>query len=693
MTRDTGPKHDRVLTTLAHVKLAAREHGPRAGRYLSGALALMLFGGGAWWTHNRINSSDATPLTYSKLLEQAETIDNATIHPDGVVTGGFRNSNKTFITSVNKNDPTLSAKLHAAGVKVTVKPEPLFNNDFIRALMLLGGAVLGLGFLLRYRKPKWARIDRGMRLMKDQDKARFSDLGGADEAVRDAREIINIVKDPECYRRMGGDVPQGVLFIGPPGTGKTLCARAMAGEAGVPFFHLSGAVVASLEAEGIQEIWKNARKQRCILFIDEFEAAARARQSASGMSSSREDCTNQLLHEMSQTNEGIILVAATNRPDLIDPAMLRRFDRKVLFANPNIKGRMEILGIHIKKREDMLVSGRVNLQTIAQGTPGFSGADLKNLVNEAALAAAKRIRAAEESIKKRRRKKEIGREERKTCMADFVDAQEKIMLGGRRTSVVTTPTESLKRAYHEAGHILTALYTQDDDTQGDDRRLHKSTLVPYGDALGLTLSLAIEDRRIFPRSYYTALLVQAYGGRAAEIIKFGESSSGALRDIQQGTGFAYQMVTQLGMKYFDKEDESPVCLDYGDTTNPASWTSSMSGAAYEYVVSLVRAAQKKSMQIVQEHLVELEALAKALMDYETLSGKDIMAVRHAVKDIAKKVAGEARPLDIKRSITLSKETMGAIDEAVKKAMKRRPRVRRMRVANDITTAIATPAAA
>jgi cell division protease FtsH len=474
----------------------------------------------------------------------------------------------------------------------------------MRQMQSGGGKAMGFG------------KSRARLLTEKTGRVTFEDVAGIDEAKQELQEIVEFLKDPQKFQRLGGKIPKGCLLVGPPGTGKTLLARAIAGEANVPFFTISGSdfveMFVGVGASRVRDMFEQGKKNApCIIFIDEIDAVGRHRGAGlGGGNDEREQTLNQLLVEMDgfEANEGVILIAATNRPDVLDPALLRpgRFDRQIVVPNPDINGREQILKVHMRK---VPLAPDVEARTIARGTPGFSGADLANLVNEAALLAA---RAGKRVV----------------TMFDFEQAKDKVMMGAERRSMVMTEKDKEETAYHEAGHALVGLHVPGNDP------LHKVTIIPRGRALGVTMNLPETDRYSLKFREITAKLAMMFGGRLAEEIIYGPEnvSTGASNDIQQATNLARRMVTEWGMseklgrlRYVDNQEE--VFLGHSVTRSQT-----ISGATAklidEEVRRIIEEAETKARTILTEHIDELHAIAKALLEFETLSGdevKDLLA--------------------------------------------------------------------
>jgi len=453
---------------------------------------------------------------------------------------------------------------------------------------------------------------RAKLLTEKHGRVTFDDVAGIDEAKDELEEIVEFLRNPQKFSRLGGKIPKGALLVGPPGTGKTLLARAIAGEAGVPFFTISGSdfveMFVGVGASRVRDMFEQAKKNApCIVFIDEIDAVGRSRGVGyGGGNDEREQTLNQLLVEMDgfEANEGIIIVAATNRPDVLDPALLRpgRFDRQVQVPNPDIKGREKILGVHARK---VPLGPDVDLRIIARGTPGFSGADLANLVNEAALMAAR-----------------VGR--RFVTMIDFENAKDKVMMGSERRSMVMTEDEKKLTAYHEAGHAIVGLNVPQHDP------IHKATIIPRGRALGLVLSLPERDQLSVTYTKYKSKIAMAMGGKVAEELIFGKENvtSGATSDIQQVTKIARAMVTQFGFSdkigHIDYANEQQSYL--GSYSGGASHSAETQKIIDEEVRRIIDEGYETAKRILTERREDLERLAQGLLEYETLTGNEITRV-------------------------------------------------------------------
>jgi cell division protease FtsH len=460
---------------------------------------------------------------------------------------------------------------------------------------------------------------RAKLLTEKHGRVTFEDVAGIDEAKAELEEIVDFLKDPQRFQRLGGKIPKGCLLVGPPGTGKTLLARAIAGEANVPFFTISGSdfveMFVGVGASRVRDMFEQAKKNApCIVFIDEIDAVGRHRGAGlGGGNDEREQTLNQLLVEMDgfESTEGVILVAATNRPDVLDPALLRpgRFDRQVQVPNPDITGREKILKVHMRK---LPLAPDVDPKVIARGTPGFSGADLANLANEAALRAAR-----------------VGK--RLVTMSDFEYAKDKVLMGTERRSMVMSDEEKTLTAYHEAGHAIVGL-----EMPGHDP-LHKVTIIPRGRALGLTMRLPERDRLSYNKQFCIGNLASVFGGREAEILIFGPDmvTNGAMGDIQQATRLARAMVMEWGMseklgrvRYSSNQEEVFLGHSVTQTTNISPETSKLID---EEVRRLIEDGEQTARRVLTERLADLHVVAKALLELETLSGEEVKALLRGEK--------------------------------------------------------------
>ena len=568
---------------------------------------------------NPIVSKNQSEITFSQLLAEVDAGNVVDVEISGDNISGHYSDGRSFKTFA-PSDPTLIDRLYDRGVSISAKPEKEGGSIFLNILiswfpMLLLIAVWiffmrqmqgGGGKAMGFGKSK-AKL-----LSEKSGKVTFEDVAGVDEAKDDLQEIVEFLKDPSKFQRLGGRIPKGALLVGPPGTGKTLLARAIAGEANVPFFTISGSdfveMFVGVGASRVRDMFEQAKKNApCIIFIDEIDAVGRSRGAGlGGGNDEREQTLNQLLVEMDgfETNEGIILIAATNRPDVLDPALLRpgRFDRQVVVPNPDIIGREKILKVHVRK---VPISSDVDIRAIARGTPGFSGADLANIVNEAALLAARR------GLKL-------------VSNAEFEDSKDKVMMGPERRSMVMTEEERTLTAYHEAGHALVSLNYSSSDP------IHKATIIPRGRALGMVMRLPERDQISITREKMFANLAVAMGGRIAEEEVFGydKVTSGASSDIKQATDLARAMVMQYGMS------EKLGFLSYGDNEEEVflgrsvARTQSMSEETQKQVDSevkvIVDTSYKNAEKIIKDKRKDLDIIAKGLLDYETLTGDEII---------------------------------------------------------------------
>ncbi len=563
-------------------------------------------------------------IPISQVVEDAKNgrIENVTFQGSRV-TGKYRDSGKQF-TSVAPKDPTsiTTELMNSKQVTVKIDPSDGEGSSLLSVLVNWLPMLLLVAVWIFFMRQMQAGSGRAMGFGKSRAKllterhgrVTFEDVAGIDEAKDDLQEIVEFLRDPQKFQRLGGKIPRGALLVGPPGTGKTLLARAIAGEANVPFFTISGSdfveMFVGVGASRVRDMFEQAKKNApCIIFIDEIDAVGRHRGAGlGGGNDEREQTLNQLLVEMDgfETNEGIILIAATNRPDVLDPALLRpgRFDRQVVVPNPDIVGREKILRVHMKK---VPLAPDVNANTIARGTPGFSGADLANLVNEAALLAARRNK-------------------RMVTQREFEEAKDKVMMGAERRSMVIDEEEKRKTAYHEAGHALVALHCPASDP------IHKATIIPRGRALGMVMRLPERDSYSYARDKMYANLAVAMGGRVAEeiILGYDKVTSGASGDIQMATGLARSMVTKWGMSdrlgpllYAQNEEEVFLGHSVARTQNVSEATAQLID---EEIRRFVEEAHEKARKILTEHLDDLHTIAKALLEYETLSGDEIRAL-------------------------------------------------------------------
>ncbi len=560
-------------------------------------------------------------LAYSDFVAAVDqgTVSEVTIQGNNI--SGKFDDNRAFRTYA-PNDPNLISTLTQKGVRINaVAPEDEVPSLFgiliswFPMLLLIGVWI----FFMRQMQSGGGKAmgfgkSRARLLTEKTGRVTFADVAGIDEAKQELEEIVEFLKDPAKFQRLGGKIPKGCLLVGPPGTGKTLLARAIAGEANVPFFTISGSdfveMFVGVGASRVRDMFEQGKKNApCIIFIDELDAVGRHRGAGlGGGNDEREQTLNQLLVEMDgfESNEGVILIAATNRPDVLDPALLRpgRFDRQVVVPNPDILGREKILKVHMRK---VPIAPDVDARVIARGTPGFSGADLANLVNEAALLAA---RAGNRMV----------------TMTDFEAAKDKVLMGTERRSMVMTEDEKKLTAYHEAGHAIVTLNVPKSDP------LHKVTIIPRGRALGVTMSLPERDRYAYSKVELESRLAVMFGGRIAEEMIFGAENvtTGAGNDIQQATDMARRMVTEYGfseklgpLRYTENEEEVFLGHSVARQQNMSDATASLIDSE---IRRLIEEAEGEARRILTEKNDDLEVLAKGLLEYETLSGDEVKAL-------------------------------------------------------------------
>jgi cell division protease FtsH len=518
------------------------------------------------------------------------------------------------------NDEDAAAELVKSGVNVTYEKDegsPFLTPVLTVLLPMLFVIVMFYLFMRQLQagggKAMSFGKSRARLLSESQNKITFADVAGIDEAKDEVEEIIAFLKDPKKFQRLGGRIPKGVLMMGPPGTGKTLLARAIAGEAGVPFFSISGSdfveMFVGVGASRVRDLFEQGKKHApCIIFIDEIDAVGRHRGAGlGGGHDEREQTLNQLLVEMDgfESNEGVIIIAATNRPDVLDPAILRpgRFDRRITVPRPDIRGREGILSVHTKK---VPLAGDVDLSILAAGTPGFVGADLENLVNEAALLAARQDKEA-------------------VSMEDFELAKDKVLMGTERRSMVMSEEERRTAAWHEAGHTIVGKLVEGNDA------VHKVSIIPRGAALGVTMFLPTEDRHLMTKQQTKARIAMALGGRVAEEIVFNEITTGAQDDIKRATRLARAMVCELGMTkrlgpVAYGENEESVFLGREMTSRREDYSETTATEIDQEVRSIVDEQYDKARQVLSEHRDKLDALATALLERETLDASEIEAV-------------------------------------------------------------------
>jgi len=583
-----------------------------AGVILALLVTISIFGAGD-------SAANGQTINYSSFRDKVAegSVKSVAIAPDKI-TGTLTNGEKFSTTPVG-NDTTLVDMLSENGVEFTGQQEEqpsIWQYLLIQSLPFI--LILGIAFFVLRQMQKGSGSgamgfgkSKAKMLTEKQGKVTFDDVAGIDEAREELEEIVEFLKDPSRFARLGGQIPKGALLVGSPGTGKTLLARAIAGEAGVPFFTISGSdfveMFVGVGASRVRDMFEQAKKNApCIVFIDEIDAVGRHRGAGLGNGNDeREQTLNQLLVEMDgfEANEGIIIIAATNRPDVLDPALLRpgRFDRQVVVPRPDIEGREKILEVHMKK---VPLAPDVNARTIARGTPGFSGADLANLVNEAALMAARRSK-------------------RLVAMAEFEAAKDKVMMGTERKSMVMTEDEKKMTAYHEAGHAIVAVHEPASDP------IHKATIIPRGRALGMVMRLPERDNYSYHRDKMYANLSVSMGGRVAEEIIFGydKVSSGASGDIQYATKLARDMVTQWGMsdemgplQYEEEQGETFLGYSQSQRVHMSNETAKKIDSE---IRGIVDSGYERAKDVLTTHEDQLHLLANALLEYETLSGDEI----------------------------------------------------------------------
>jgi cell division protease FtsH len=591
----------------------------------------------------RGSGSETSPITYSEFLAEMNvgnisevTFKERDIEGKLKQAKQFASTNTThqfakFTTRIPfaDNSYLLVNRLEQSGAKIVAEGE----SQILQILLAVGPYVLLIFVWLFFlRQMQGASGPKGLfsfgkskaKLMSEErPKVTFSDVAGADEAKEELKEIIEFLKEPGKFQKLGGKIPKGALLLGPPGTGKTLLARAVAGEAGVPFFSMSGSdfveMFVGVGASRVRDLFEQGKRNApCIIFIDEIDAVGRHRGAGlGGGHDEREQTLNQLLVEMDgfESNDGVILIAATNRPDVLDPALLRpgRFDRQIVVPTPDVKGREGILKVHTRK---IKMSTDVDLVVLARGTPGMSGADLANMVNEAALLAARRN---QEMVK----------------MEDFEEAKDKVMMGAARKSLVIAEEEKKVIAYHEAGHALVSKFLPNADP------IHKVTIIPRGLALGVTQSLPVDERHTHSKDYLEALLCVLMGGRVAEILVFDQLDTGAGNDLERATKLARRMVCNWGMSEklgpvtFGKSEEH-IFLGR-EIAQHADFSEATAVVIDEEIKGFVQKAEVRATKILKENLEKLHNLAKALLEREIIDGRE-------VDEIIGRTSGDVEPI-------------------------------------------------
>ncbi|MFZ6017931.1 MAG: ATP-dependent zinc metalloprotease FtsH [Nitrospirota bacterium] len=562
-------------------------------------------------------------IIFSEFMTRLEAGDvEEVVIKENHITGRLKDG-KRFKTYTAEY-PDLVKILRSQNVRITAKPaeqNPWYWNLFFSWGPIIFLALVWIFFMRQMQTGSNRALSFGKakaKLVSEKSvKVTFADVAGIEEAKGEVQEVIDFLKDPQKFQKLGGKIPKGVLLVGAPGTGKTLLARAIAGEAGVPFFSISGSdfveMFVGVGASRVRDLFEQAKKNApCIIFIDEIDAVGRHRGAGlGGGHDEREQTLNQLLVEMDgfESNQGIIILAATNRPDVLDPALLRpgRFDRQVVVPQPDVKGRLEILKVHTR---NIPVDERVSLEQIARGTPGFSGADLANLVNEAALLAARKSKSRVE-------------------MSDFEAAKDKVLMGVERKSMIISETEKRNTAYHEAGHALVAKLTPGTDP------IHKVSIIPRGRALGVTQQLPIDDRYTYSKDYLMKALSVLLGGRAAEEIALKHMTTGAGNDLERATELARKMVTEWGMSEklgpltFGKKDEQ-IFLGR-EIAKHKDYSEKTAIDIDEEVKRIVIESYNISKKLLAEKHDLLDALAKALLEKETMDGAEIDAIIREVE--------------------------------------------------------------
>ena len=572
------------------------------------------------------NNTNKSKISFSDFIAATESGNVSEVNISGNNVTGFLNDGRSFSTYA-PNYPNLVDKLNESGVKITAEPADRSMHPLLSILLSWFPMLLLIGVWIFFMRQMQGGGGKAMGFGKSKakllneavGKVTFDEVAGIDEAKQELEEVVEFLKDPSKFSRLGGKIPRGALLVGPPGTGKTLLARAIAGEANVPFFSISGSdfveMFVGVGASRVRDMFEQGKKNApCIIFIDEIDAVGRHRGAGlGGGNDEREQTLNQLLVEMDgfEANAGVIIVAATNRPDVLDPALLRpgRFDRQVTVSNPDILGRDKILKVHIKK---IKVSPKFDSRIIARGTPGFSGADLANLVNEAALMAARKNK-------------------RMVTLEDFEYAKDKVMLGAERRSMVMTQQDKEITAYHEAGHALANIHSKEAEP------IYKSSIIPTGRALGYVMSLPEKDKIHQRKDELEARLVTIVAARISEEIIFGEDkvATGAVGDIQQATDLARKMITEFGfskklgfIRYSNNQEEVFLGHSVAQSKNVSDDTAKIIDAE---VKRLVEEAKTKARKIITDNVDQLHIIAKGLLEYETLTGAEINDLLNGIK--------------------------------------------------------------
>ena len=569
---------------------------------------------------NLFNQQPVSPndLNYTEFLSKVRNNEVVSVKIQGSRISGVLVNDQRF-TSYAPDDPTLVDTLVKSNVQVKAEPQedaPWYMTVLVSwfPMLLLIGVWI---FFMRQMQGGGGKAmsfgrSRAKLVTQEETKVTFADVAGVDEAKEELQEIVDFLSNPKKFTRLGGRIPKGVLLVGGPGTGKTLLARAVAGEAGVPFFSISGSdfveMFVGVGAARVRDLFIQGKKNApCLIFIDEIDAVGRQRGAGlGGGHDEREQTLNAMLVEMDgfESNEGVILIAATNRPDVLDPALLRpgRFDRQVVVPNPDLRGRRRILDVHTRKTP---LSPEVDLDVLARGTPGFSGADLENLVNEAALHAAKLSQD-------------------KVTMLDFEEAKDKVMMGKERRSMILSDEEKKTTAYHEAGHTLVAQFLPGTDP------IHKVSIIPRGRALGVTMQLPVDDRHTYSKTYLQNNLAVLFGGRAAEELVFNSITTGAGNDIERATAMAKRMVCEWGMSeefgpmaLGKKDDEVFLGRDMAHIKDYSDETAKLIDLEVKRILG---DAYNRARNILQDNVELLHSLSLALIDRETLTGEEVSRI-------------------------------------------------------------------
>lgn len=591
--------------------------------------------------NNGVKHDDAREVTYTDFLARVDNAQFTTVEISGEsLIGLMKDGGK--VKALAPRDPDLIKNLREKKVDIKVLP-PAENNALMQILISWAPWLLFIGIWIYFMRQMQGGgkagggggpfgFGKARVQMQGETKVKvgFDDVAGVDEAKQELQEVVEFLKDPNRFQKLGGRIPKGVLLVGSPGTGKTLLAKAVAGEAGVPFFSISGSdfveMFVGVGAARVRDLFETGKKHApCIIFIDEIDAVGRHRGAGlGGGNDEREQTLNAMLVEMDgfDASEGVIIIAATNRPDVLDPALLRpgRFDRQVVVPLPDIRGREQILKVHMQK---VPLAADVEAEVLAKGTPGFSGADLQNLVNEAALMAARRNK-------------------RLVDMDDFETAKDKVMMGAERRSTVMTESQKKTTAYHEAGHAIAMLYLD-----GPKDPLHKVTIIPRGRALGVTMSLPGEDKFTYAKDYLENQIAMLFGGRIAEEQHLnGQQTSGASNDIERATELARRMVMQWGMSVLGPinygEKESQVFLGR-DITSRSHISEAMAAKVDAEVQKLIERNFERCKKVLSKHSKELDTLARGLLEYETLDVAQVEDLLAGKKVVVRKAPAARKP--------------------------------------------------